>query len=186
VLNGTSTTIAVNAATNQLTNSNYDLNGNMLMGVGATFTYDEANRVETATEVSGGTEYFGYSPDNKLVYRNTAAGVEEITFYGAYGEKLWNSSTGSYLWFAGRLIADGNSAVFQDRVGTNRSNGQHNFSYPYTCFYGIACGARYYPYGMRSLRRRTSGLSSGRITGIRLREWIMRISDGMPALMGDS
>jgi RHS repeat-associated protein len=147
VLNGTSTTIAVNAATNQLTNSNYDLNGNMLTGVGATFTYDEANRVESATEVSGGTEYFGYSPDNKLVYRNTAAGVEEITFYGAYGEKLWNSSTGSYLWFAGRLIADGNSAVFQDRVGTNRSNGQHNFSYPYTCFDGIACGARYYPYG---------------------------------------
>ncbi len=92
----------------------------MLTGVGATFTYNGANRVESAAEVSGGTEYFGYSPDNKLVYRNTAAGVEEITFYGAYGEKLWNSSTGSYIWFAGRLIADGNSAVFQDRVGTNR------------------------------------------------------------------
>ncbi len=147
VLNGTSTTIAVNAGTNQLTNSNYDLNGNMLTGVGATFTYDGASRGGSVTEVSGGTEYFGYSPDNKLVYRNTAAGVEEITFYGAYGEKLWNSSTGSYLWFAGRLIADGNSAVFQDRVGTNRSNGQYNFSYPFTCFDGIACGARYYPYG---------------------------------------
>jgi hypothetical protein len=147
VLNGTSTTIAVNAATNQLTNSNYDLNGNMLTGVGATFTYDAANRVESAAEVSGGSEYFGYSPDNKQVYRYTAAGLEEETFYGAYGEKLWTSSVGSYLWFAGRLIVDGNSAVFQDRLGTNRSNGQYNFLYPYTCSDGIACGARYYPYG---------------------------------------
>jgi hypothetical protein len=56
----------------------------MLTGVGATFTYDEANRVQSATEVSGGTEYFGYAPDNKLVYRNTASGQEEEFFYLTY------------------------------------------------------------------------------------------------------
>ncbi|MGD1073341.1 MAG: hypothetical protein ABSB15_24775, partial [Bryobacteraceae bacterium] len=128
VLNGTSTPIAVNAATNRLTNSNYDANGNMLTGVGATFTYDEANRVESATEVSGGTEYYGYGADNQRVYRLTATGGEEFTFYGAQGEKLgvygWGGSPlRTNIWFAGRLILDSNYAVYGDRVGTNRANG---------------------------------------------------------------
>src|SRR5579863_3876011 len=39
-LNGTTTPIAVNAATNQLSSANYDLNGNMTSGAGATLTYD--------------------------------------------------------------------------------------------------------------------------------------------------
>ncbi len=139
VLNGTATTIAVNAATNRLANSNYDLNGNMLTGVGATFTYDEANRVQSATEVSGGTEYFGYAPDNKLVYRNTASGQEEEFFYGAYGEKLLSSGNPS-VWFAGQLIWDAGNWVFQDRVGTVRGATLN--------YYGaMEQMARYYPYG---------------------------------------
>jgi len=92
VLNGTSTPIAVNAATNRLSNSSYDLNGNMITGAGATFTYDEANRVTSATEFSGGTEYYGYAPDNKRIYRQTPRGYsgwsQEWTLYGAQGEKV--------------------------------------------------------------------------------------------------
>ena len=77
VLNGTTTTIAVTAATNRLTYSSYDANGNMLTGVGATFTYDERNRLATALPTSGGTAYYGYAPDNKRIYQCTATGTEE-------------------------------------------------------------------------------------------------------------
>jgi len=77
VLNGTTTTIAVTAATNRLTYSSYDANGNMLTGVGATFTYDERNRLATASPTSGGTAYYGYAPDNKRIYQCTATGTEE-------------------------------------------------------------------------------------------------------------
>ena len=145
VLNGTSTPIGVNAATNRLTNSNYDANGNMLTGVGATFTYDEGNRVESAAEVSGGTEYYGYGPDNKRIYRLTATGQELITFYGAQGEKLgvfsvYGAPLYSNIWFAERLIVDSNYAVYGDRMGTNRANGWN--------VYGALGGFdRFYPYG---------------------------------------
>jgi RHS repeat-associated protein len=131
VLNGTSMPIAVNALTNQLSNANYDLNGNMTSGVGATLTYDASNRMLSAAEVSGGTEYYGYSPDNKRMYRLTASGTEEWTFYGGYGEKLgvfqYSTSAGLYpvrsnVQFAGRTIIDDNFPVSQDRVGTNRAN----------------------------------------------------------------
>jgi YD repeat-containing protein len=89
VLNGTSTPIAVNAPTNQLSNASYDANGNMTSGVGATLTYDEANRMTTAQEVSGGQEYYGYDASNKRVYRVTASRQEQITFSGwtPYGPK---------------------------------------------------------------------------------------------------
>ena len=136
-LNGTTTSIAVNGATNQLSSAGYDANGNMTSGAGVSLTYDEANGVAWASPTSGGTEYYGYAPDNKRIYRRTATGTEELTWYGAKGEKLavfqigGNSLflTSRYVWFAGKLIQDGNG-VFQDRLGTNRAN-----------------GARYLPFG---------------------------------------
>ena len=138
--------IAVNAATNQLASGYYDANGNMTSGLGATMTYDEANRTASAAETSGGTEYYGYAPDNMRLYRRLATGSEEWTLYGAYGEKLGvysmvgpttgSSSTYSFtplrtsVWFAGTLIWEGSAAVYGDPAGTNR-----------------ASGARFYPYG---------------------------------------
>ena len=123
MLNGTTATIAVNAATNQLTSGYYDANGNMTSGLGATLTYDEANRTASAAETSGGTEYYGYAPDNKRIYRRLASGAEEWTLYGAYAEKLGvysmvgpttgSSSTYSFtplrtsVWFTGTLIWEG-------------------------------------------------------------------------------
>ena len=77
----------VDQTTNRLT-SGYDANGNMLTGYGLTMTYDERNRVASASPTSGGTEYYGYAPDNKRIYRLTAAGSEEWTFYGARGERI--------------------------------------------------------------------------------------------------
>jgi len=68
VLNGTSTPIPVNAATNRLTDGYYDANGNMTSGAGATLTYDEANRVNTVMETSGGQETFAYAASNQGIY----------------------------------------------------------------------------------------------------------------------
>ena len=51
VLNGTTTPISVNAATNQLTNAYYDANGNMTSGAGASFTFDASNRIATASGI---------------------------------------------------------------------------------------------------------------------------------------
>jgi RHS repeat-associated protein len=138
VLNGTTTSIAVNAATNQLSSASCDYNGNMTSGVGATFTFDVANRMLSAAEVSGGVEYYGYAPDNKRIYKKLTSGAEEYTFYGGRGEKLgvYNLTSGTAsalrtnVWFAGKLISENGSTVFEDRVGTNR-----------------ASGARFYPFG---------------------------------------
>ncbi len=141
ILNGTATTIGVNGSTNQLANASYDANGNMTLGVGGTLSYDEANRMSVL------------APDNKRVYRLRSDGTEELTLYGARGEKLevyqvsmTTDGTTSVLqltlrkvniYFAGRLIWEGSpwpggvgGAVFEDRLGTNR-----------------ASGARFRPYG---------------------------------------
>jgi RHS repeat-associated protein len=131
VLNGTSTSIAADPTTNRLSSALYDSNGNMTSGVGATFTFDVANRVLSAAEVSGGVEYYGYAPDNKRIYKKLTSGSEEYTFYGGSGERLGvynlSGSTMSALrtdvWFAGMLISENSNAVFQDRVGTNRASG---------------------------------------------------------------
>ena len=151
----------MNGATNQLSGAGYDLNGNMTTGTGVTLGYDEANRVASATPVSGGTEYYAYAPDNKRIYKLKADGTESWTFYGARGEKLLTdlqvaqpgqiytpqgNPTGQWafafaggkssVWFGGRLISEAGtyggmgSAVYQDRLGTNRAG-----------------GAKFYPYG---------------------------------------
>ncbi len=134
VLNGTTTAIPVNAATNRLTNAFYDGNGNMTSGAGATMTYDGANRMTSATEVSGGTEYYGYAPDNKRILRVNPAGQMFITLYGALGEKLavygpstyccvngaigYYSAVGSYVWFGSQLVWQGSGPVSTDRLGS--------------------------------------------------------------------
>ena len=152
VLNGTTTTIAVTAATNRLTYSSYDANGNMLTGVGATFTYDERNRLSTASPTSGGTAYYSYAPDNKRIYQKTATGVEDWYVYNPRGERIGTytiGTSGSYpyltpyfvaaqtnVWFGKRLVnrysvaTYTTSAVLRDRLGSDRSSGE-----------------RYYPYG---------------------------------------
>ena len=150
-LNGNATSIAVNAATNQVTNAYYDTNGNMTSGVGGSFGYDEANRMVSATETGGGKELYGFAPDNKRVYRasyaNTGGWTEEVTLYGARGEKLGvcqigvvsGSSQlsltpiGTSVWFAGKLIWEmkngSGGSVLQDRLGTNRAGGAHLLPY---------------------------------------------------------
>jgi hypothetical protein len=108
------------------------------------YSYDEANRMTSAALNSGGTEHFGYAPDNKRIYRMKPNGNEEFTFYGANGQKFGvfnisissnNSSqltfgvmTGSNytvpmnVWFAGKLVWAFGAPAFQDRLGTNRMN----------------------------------------------------------------
>ncbi len=161
VLNGTPAPIPVNPANNRLSSASYyDANGNMTSGLGATLTYDEANRVSSAQEtLSGPVENYGYSADNKRFYKYTNFGTEQVTFYGARGEKLGvytiTNSMGTALspsatniWFAGKLILESNQATYQDRLGTNRSGYISGGS---TTMPGIVfanpTSERFYPYG---------------------------------------
>ncbi len=157
VLNGTSTPIAVNSATNRLSNASYDANGNMTSGSGATLTYDESNRVFSAAETSGGIEYFAYTADNKRFYTYTTSGAEQLTFYGARGENLGvytivppNFYVGtqvaitpafSNIWFTGKLIVESGQMTYQDRLGTNRKILVSDSYAP------PGNGGRFYPYG---------------------------------------
>ena len=105
----------------------------------------------SASPTSGGTEYYGYAPDNKRIYRwNPTTGTEEWILYGARGERIGTfsmydpSGMGSYfefqaiatnVWFGGKLISKMDSfgyltSVVRDRLGTDRET-----------------GAQYYPYG---------------------------------------
>jgi RHS repeat-associated protein len=120
----------------------YDANGNMTSGAGATFTYDEANRVSTVAETSGGEEYYGYDASNKRIYVRDTSASEWFTFYGADGKKLGKyqisgsgsgfafSATTTSVWFGGRLIMDSGSSspgfMYQDRLGSNRTYGMYN------------------------------------------------------------
>ena len=144
-LNGTLQPIPVTAATNQLQNATYDANGNTTSGAGATAAYNVDNRMISAQETSGGIEYCFYAPDGKRVWRQLVDGTQQVTFYGAYGEKLGVFTDANLtcicgilqmnVSFAGSLIWQGvpgagaASAVLLDRLGSNRN------------------GARFYPYG---------------------------------------
>jgi RHS repeat-associated protein len=140
-------TLSVNASTNRLSSAYYDANGNMTSGFGATLTYDEANRVASAAETSGGIEYYIYGADNKRIYRMASSGTEYWTFYGAFGEKL-GVYTFSYsafvpytsnIYFAGKIILESGYPAYMDRTGTNKGvpNG-----------YGsVTSYTHYYPFG---------------------------------------
>ena len=121
ILNGTTTPIPVNAATNQLSSAYYDANGNMTSGVGATFTYDESNRMSSATEYSGGTESYYYAPDNKRVWDTNSSGGGAFTLYGVRGEQLGVFGIGGYV-LTGRQSGIGStSSGFSRRSGSRGS-----------------------------------------------------------------
>jgi len=111
-------------------------------------TYDLANRLRTTQLVSGGTEYYSYSPDNKRILKRTPSGEswsEEWTMYGARGEKLGNFTMGCQpnngyscpyalvltptISFAGRVIWDKSAEVRADRLGTNRISSMKFYPY---------------------------------------------------------
>ena len=158
-LNGTTTPISVNAATNQLSTPSYDNNGNMLAG--GSYTYDGRNRF-TGTNYPYGDSYF-YDTQNRRVFQSQGGGginPGQLTLYGAYGERLatygfngplFNSgSQVAYgltlvhfnIWFNGTDVIgnttnpytaapmSGDATSYEDRLGTDRSS-----------------GARYLPYG---------------------------------------
>jgi YD repeat-containing protein len=113
ILNGQTTSVAADPATNRLTGSLYDANGNMLTGGGNTFTYDAENRIVSASSPNGGVEHYAYGPGNKRTVRQLADGTYDVTIYGVRGEAVgsfaWSPSVGLQLkrvnvWFGGRLI----------------------------------------------------------------------------------
>ena len=85
---GPASSLSVNASTNRISSSGYvyDSNGNMTTmpyGAGSmTLTYDIDNRLSRAVN-SNGTEYYGYSPDNRRVSQKLPSGTQLVHFYGS-------------------------------------------------------------------------------------------------------
>ena len=81
-------------------------------------------------------EFYGYAPDNKRGYRVKPDGSQEFTLYGVRGEVYTNvafvkRAVNFLVYFGGKLVCEGacttvwgnGQAVFQDRLGTNRTSG---------------------------------------------------------------
>src|SRR5580658_2865755 len=85
-----SLSVTVDPTTNRLsaTGTQYDNNGNLLLGFGGLdLMYDLANRLETVQVASGNYSY-AYDADNRRIYYRNASGAETVYFYGADGTKL--------------------------------------------------------------------------------------------------
>ena len=106
-------------------------------------TYDEANRVFSAAETSGGIEFYGYAADNRRFYKYTSTGTEELTFYGGHGENLGVFSitfdpayltvninpAATDIWFAGQMVLESSTSAKMDRLGTNRATSGPFYAY---------------------------------------------------------
>jgi RHS repeat-associated protein len=118
-------TFSVDPATNRLTTTTYDANGNDL-GLG---TYDRLNRLKTASGA-----YYDYDAGNKRVWKKNPAGSEEYYFYlgnqrlGTYtyaSGAFSTSSTNTY--FGGKMLTAQGSTVLTDRLGSNVTTGKRYF-----------------------------------------------------------
>ncbi|MBL8290885.1 MAG: hypothetical protein JNN08_03560 [Bryobacterales bacterium] len=125
----------VDTATNRLhssTGATYDNNGNLTaLSGGVSFNYDTANRVTTANPTG---EKYGYTTDNRRVYKYRPGWGEEITFWGPTGRlatyRIDTISNGTMyfveqtrnVWFGSRLLRTGPAAtptkLATDRLGS--------------------------------------------------------------------
>jgi hypothetical protein len=134
VIKGTapSPTFSVNPATNRLTTTTYDANGNDL-GLG---TYDRLNRLVTA---SGAT--YDYDAGNKRIWKKKPDTSEEYYFYlgnQRLGTYTYGTGTGIYatvstnLYFGGKMLTAQGSTVLTDRLGSNVTGGKRYFPWGLT------------------------------------------------------
>jgi RHS repeat-associated protein len=140
------TSWAVDAATNRLSGSGiaYDANGNLTQNGSLYMSYDVDNRLAS---VNAGSEYYGYAPDNKRVWKKKPGGAEEYYFYGVTGQRLGTYQKSGSVWtaastnvyFGGRMVVSNGESVAMDRLGSVRQTNR----------YGSApVWSRYYPYGV--------------------------------------
>ena len=131
-------------ATNRQTGESADANGNICSGwwnysyqCPNAYTYDVDNRIifVGGSQSTPPTAAYSYAPGNKRVWRGNWNGytqtVDEVTFWGANGQKLCmyslstygNSqlvatSTGTDYYFGGKLIKNATGYVSPDRLGS--------------------------------------------------------------------
>ncbi|MEO5924828.1 MAG: RHS repeat-associated core domain-containing protein [Bryobacteraceae bacterium] len=124
-----SPTFSVDPATNRLTTTTYDANGNDL-GMG---TYDRANRLVTSNSAS-----YYYDPSNKRIWKKNPSGAEEYYFYlgnQRLGTYTYNSGTDTFstastnLYFGGKMLTAQGSTILTDRLGSNVTGGKRYFPF---------------------------------------------------------
>ena len=142
VTKGTAPSLSVSydPATNRQTGESADANGNICTSYTSScpkpYTYDVENRImfvggspTTPVETA-----YSYAPGNKRVWRGNWSGytqtVDEVTFWGANGQKLTTyslsmygynlvaTSTGSNYYFGGKLVKNTGGYVTPDRLGS--------------------------------------------------------------------
>jgi hypothetical protein len=96
-----------------------------IVGGSTVNAFDVDNRMVSSM---GGTEFYGYAPDNKRVWKKEPSGVETVYFYGANGQKLvtYTVQTSPFalvagrvnVYFGGKLIRADGVAVVHDRLGS--------------------------------------------------------------------
>ncbi|MGH7868361.1 MAG: RHS repeat-associated core domain-containing protein [Candidatus Dormibacteraceae bacterium] len=123
-------------ATNRQTGESADANGN-ICGGSCGWTYDIENRIVFAGSSSYPLLAYSYAPGNKRVWRGVwnpythAQTVDEITFWGANGQKLTTynlsiygttqlvaAASGTNYYFGGKLIKNTGGYVTPDRLGS--------------------------------------------------------------------
>ena len=85
---GPTVSLSINPANNRINSSGYTYNnsGDLTAMPGSTFVYDIENRLTQVT--SSGSEYYGYDPWNRRVWKTTTTdGAGKIFFYGAIVRK---------------------------------------------------------------------------------------------------
>ena len=138
VTKGTAPSLSVSydPATNRRTGESADANGNICVS-GQWCSYDVENRLAGVATSYPQWPYvaYSYAPGNKRVWRGVWNGstqtVDEITFWGANGQKLgtWALSmyygqfvataTGTNYYFGGKLVKNAGGYITPDRLGSN-------------------------------------------------------------------
>ncbi len=146
VTKGTAPSLSVSydPTTNRQTGESADANGNICSGWWSysyscpnAYTYDAENRIVFigGSATTPPTAAYSYAPGNKRVWRGNWSGstqtVDEVTFWGANGQKLTTyglsiyastqlvaSSTGSNYYFGDKLIKNTGGYVTPDRLGS--------------------------------------------------------------------
>jgi len=172
--------VLVNANTNRISSSgyNYDANGNMTLmpkGTGSmTMDYDLSNRLKQVTH-PGGTEQYGYAPDNRRVWRSAGrtalcsgvddsgsliptgcgeAAREQLVFYSPGGQKMGGygfnpSKSGQYVAITAseENVFYGGRLVGKRLVMVSGTGSGLGSDFTADRLQSKGDGSRFYPYG---------------------------------------
>jgi RHS repeat-associated protein len=114
----------------QMSQVEYDANGNMTNHFGTKLRFDIENRLVEVRDAGRGVERYAYDKDNLRIWKKSPDGTEEFHLYGTGGRllatyRLTEKRSGDLslslidgnVYFANRLVRSQDEAVVLDRTG---------------------------------------------------------------------